>query len=75
MGYILGRYSGSDFCFPDIASHDGRFRIILARISSVISLRVDIQQLSLFLICRFFCLIKIRILLVPESIRLDTLSC
>ena len=46
-----GRASGNDFRFPDFASHTGRFRIIIVRISSVVSFRVDIRQLSLTLIC------------------------
>ena len=51
---LFPRESGNDFCFPDIASYTGRFRLILVRISSVISLWVDIRRLSLFLICCLF---------------------
>ena len=38
----LGRYSGNDFRFPDIASYTCRFRLIFGRIFSVVSFRVDI---------------------------------
>ena len=48
------RDSGNDFRFPDFASHTGRFRLIFVRVSSVVTFWVDIRQLSLFLICRFF---------------------
>ena len=43
-----GRDSGNNFRFPDFGLHTGRFRIIFVRISSVVSFRVDIRQLSLF---------------------------
>ena len=55
-GVVLGRDSGNHFRFPDFASHTGRFRLIFVRISSVVSFRVDIQQLSLFLIDHFILL-------------------
>ena len=48
--------------FPDFASHTGCFRLIFVPISSVVSFWVDdIRQLSLFLICRLFSLIKMRL--------------
>ena len=40
------RDSGNEFRFPDFASHTGRFRLIFVRISSVVSFRLDIRQLS-----------------------------
>ena len=55
------RDSGNNFRFPDIESHTGCFCLILVRISSVISFRVDIQQLSLFWFVVYFCLIKLRL--------------
>ena len=48
---VLGRDGGNDFRFSDIALRTGRFSLILVRISSVVYFRVDIRQLSLFLIC------------------------
>ena len=44
----VGRDSGNDFRFPDIASHTCRFGLIFGRIFSVISFQVDIQQVSVF---------------------------
>ena len=46
------RDRGNNFRFPNIASHTGRFCLILVCISSVISFRVGTRQLFLFLICR-----------------------
>ena len=46
------RDGGNNFRFPDIALYTGRFRLILIHISSAISFRVDIRQLSLSLFCR-----------------------
>ena len=54
LAHVCSRVSGNDFCFHDIASHTGRFFLILVCFSSVVSFRVDIRQLSLFLICPLF---------------------
>ena len=58
------RDSGNDFRFPNIALHTGCFCLILDRISSVVSFRVDIRQLSLFKFVVYFCLIKMRLLVL-----------
>ena len=70
-----GRDSGNDFSFPDFALHNGCFRLIFVRISSVVSFRFDIRQLSLFLICCLFLFNQDAIFgSIPVSIRLDTMT-
>ena len=44
VALLPSRDSGNDFCFPDFASHTGRFRLIFVCISSIVSFRVDMRS-------------------------------